>query len=150
MIRRIILISWICFILLQAPKWVKTTDIAPITANEVKNATVGIVEAHASNLAPVNPSTLAQGDLIQVVFGDKADEARKVAKCESNMNPLAHNKKTDDRGIFQINYKTWHKVFGDVNYFDYDTNVKLAKQIYDRSGNWNPWRSSNKCHHLTN
>jgi len=88
------------------------------------------------------------GDLFDKYFGKLADEARLVATCESGMNPKAHNKKTDDRGIFQIHYPIWVKVFGDVDYFDEETNIRLAKQIYDRSGNWSPWKSSKKCHCL--
>lgn len=87
-------------------------------------------------------------DLFDKYFGTLAPEARVVAQCESGMNPNAQNKKTDDRGLMQINYKTWHKVFGDVDYFDPETNISLAKQIYDRSGNWSPWKSSKKCHNL--
>ena len=88
------------------------------------------------------------GDLFDKYFGKLAGEARLVATCESGMNPKAHNKKTDDRGILQINYSTWHKVFGDADYFDEETNIRLAKIIYDRSGNWSPWQSSKKCHKL--
>lgn len=87
-------------------------------------------------------------DLYIKYFGERADEAKRVAKCESGMNPNAHNLKTDDRGLMQINYSTWHKVFGDVDYYDPETNIKLASEIYARSGSWNPWSSSRKCHNL--
>lgn len=89
-----------------------------------------------------------QGDLFDIYFKGKAGEARKVAQCESGMNPNAHNLKSDDRGILQINYSTWHKVFGDVNYYDLETNIKLSSEIYNRSGSWSPWVSSIKCHGL--
>ena len=134
------------------------------TADFNKNGTTTPVEAENAPQGDVEPPSWVKekypdnqinefdggetGDLFDKYFGKLADEARLVATCESGMNPKAHNKKTDDRGIFQIHYPIWVKVFGDVDYFDEETNIKLAKQIYDRSGNWSPWKSSKKCHCL--
>jgi hypothetical protein len=124
------------------------------TPAEAENASDGVVEPPEwiKDKYPDNQINEFDGgetgDLFDKYFGKLADEARLVASCESGMNPKAHNKKTDDRGMLQINYPTWHKVFGDVDYFDEETNIRLAKQIYDSSGNWSPWKSSKKCHCL--
>jgi len=84
-------------------------------------------------------------------FGDKADEARRVAKCESNMRPEAFNKHKngEDRGIMQIWDQTW-KHYTDLPFseaFDEETNIQIAKKIYDQRG-WQPWLWSSKCHGL--
>jgi len=132
-IRRIIIISFLCFIMLQAPKWVKVDTKTPA---EAENATETIVE-------PARAQEPVQVDLFVKYFGDKAGEAKKIATCESGMNEKATNKnknKTTDYGIMQIN-SLWLKVYDITPEFllTTDNNLKVAKNIYDRTGNWNAW-----------
>lgn len=57
-----------------------------------------------------------------------------VAKAESGLNPLATNRNTNgsrDIGLFQIN-----SVHGgdDLELFDVDKNLKVAREVYDKQG----------------
>lgn len=109
---------------------------------------------------PLNGATSFQSadmpaytDLYDQYFGNKADEARKVAKCESGMRPDAINinkNGSKDIGLFQINDRTWLEVYQvtESQLKDEEVNIKTAKAIYARSNSWQAWKSSFKCHHL--
>lgn len=88
---------------------------------------------------------------IERVFGDDAENALKVAQCESGFRTVICNDGlnrdgTVDCGIFQINSnvhgidRKWLK--------NYRINIAAAKQLHDEWGNWSPWYSSYKCHGL--
>jgi hypothetical protein len=73
------------------------------------------------------------------VWGDKCKEALIIAKHESGFNPYSVSG-TGDHGVFQLNCR-WQgrRVGGDCTKFhDIDTNIRVAKQIYDEQ-NWRPW-----------
>lgn len=97
--------------------------------------------------------------LIRDTFGEDAEEALIVAKCESGLNPKAHGDTNimvinagdhvgDSIGVFQI--RTGGKDFNRARangmtpdefrewMWDAEENVKYAKTIYDRQG-WHPW-----------
>jgi len=138
-IRRIIIISFLCFIMLQAPKWVKVDTKTPA---EAENATQAIVEPARAE-GTVATGIVYQEDLFVKYFGNKAGEAKKIATCESGMNEKATNKnknKTTDYGIMQIN-SLWLKVYDITPEYLLTTenNIKVAKNIYDRTGNWQAW-----------
>ena len=67
----------------------------------------------------------------------------RVIKCESSWNEMAFNAKSNDFGLFQINYKTWNdkaKELGFENYTDYwKDNISMGVWIFKNSGiqNWN-------------
>lgn len=147
MLRKIILISWICFIMLQAPKWLgnsNKTETTPTTPQEVKASLEVIVEAHASD----RTAMVAQGDIYQVNFGDTADKWRKLADCESGNRDIVSkpNKNgTVDIGRLQIN-SLWLKVYNLTidDLLDPDINLQTAKKIYARTNNFNAWTCHNK------
>jgi hypothetical protein len=94
----------------------------------------------------------AYTDYFDKYFGEKAEEARKIASCESENKDIKSkmNKNgTYDYGRMQIN-TIWLKYFGltESQALDEVTNIETAKKIYDRSNNWSAWSSSKKCHHL--
>lgn len=73
------------------------------------------------------------------VFGSQCRNALTIAYYESKYDQFAFSH-TDDYGVMQVNCY-WHKakVGGDCNkLFDVETNLKVAKQIYDASG-WRAW-----------
>lgn len=88
-------------------------------------------------------------DYFDQYFGSQAGNARKVAKCESGMIATRVSK-TNDYGMMQINYPTWGKFFNvsKDQLLDEETNIRLAKAIYDRSNSWSAWYMSKKCHKL--
>ncbi len=73
------------------------------------------------------------------VFGNQCQNALIIAEHESHFNTNAISK-TNDYGVFQLNCKWQGKRVGyDCKKFlDFETNLKLAKQIYDEQG-WYPW-----------
>lgn len=73
------------------------------------------------------------------VFVSNCNEALTIVRYESGFNPNAISH-TGDYGLFQINCY-WHrnKFSGDCYaLLDIDTNIRIAKQIYDAQG-WRPW-----------
>ncbi len=76
------------------------------------------------------------------VFVSNCDEALTIVRYESGFNPNAISH-TGDYGLFQINCY-WHrnKFSGDCYaLLDIDSNIRVAKQIYDAQG-WRPWVTS--------
>lgn len=85
---------------------------------------------------------------IEYVFGDQAELAKKVAFCESSLNPKVRHTDSSAKGLFQIIDSTW-RIFhcsGDpLNYVD---NIKCAKKIYDHYdsfGTSGGWAESKGC-----
>ena len=83
--------------------------------------------------------------LIVKYFGDDAEMALKIAKCESGFNEKAKNKTSTASGVFQIIKGTWisnRKAMGlstDLDLrFDAEENIKTAKYLFGRRG-WGPW-----------
>ena len=142
-IKRVIVLALVLgFVGLHTQQKPETPTTEPVKAENTAEA------ATEPPLAIETPQP-AQGDIFQVYFGDKADEARLVANCESGMDAGAISK-TQDFGIMQIHFPTWGKVFGVTReqLLDADLNVRLAKAIFDRSGTWEAWKSSFRCHSL--
>ena len=142
-IKRVIVLALVLgFVGLHTQQKPETPTTEPVKA---ENATQDATEPPLA----IELAQPAQGDIFQVYFGNKADEARLVANCESGMDAGAISK-TEDYGIMQIHFPTWGKVF-DVTreqLLDADLNVRLAKAIFDRSGSWQAWSNSKKCHNL--
>lgn len=75
---------------------------------------------------------------IREIFPEDPDTALAIAKCESNLNPLAISH-TNDGGIFQINWihDTRLAKLG-LDKFNVDDNLKFARILYDER-KWLPW-----------
>src|SRR3990167_9795992 len=77
-------------------------------------------------------------------FGEEVvEQARRVAFCESSLNPKAVNINTNgskDLGLFQLSNR-YHKVKSWDNPF---INARYAAELYRRSG-WGSWRASIHC-----
>lgn len=88
--------------------------------------------------------------LIHERFGEYADNAVKVAFCESRMNRKAISP-THDYGVFQINRKTWFKKYllDEESALFASTNIAVAYDIFKNNGySWKAWYSSRPCHGL--
>lgn len=117
-----------------------------------------VKEAHAEEKDATQTAKLKEApekkysveDDIRQVFGDKAEEAIKVAKCESGLRAVSNeglNKNGSvDAGVFQVNQSA-HRV-AKKWLMNSAINIRIAKQLYDEQG-WNPWYSSKKCHGLS-
>lgn len=83
-------------------------------------------------------------EIIKKHFGKDAEKAIDCFRSESGLRAEAINTAnrngTVDRGVAQINSVHCGKIQGDcaTALLDAETNIKVAKQIFDRSG-FNPW-----------
>jgi hypothetical protein len=87
--------------------------------------------------------------IIELFFGDKADQAKAVAKCESGFQPTAKSKISSASGLFQIIKGTWKGYKCDGDPFNPVDNTRCAKKIYDNNRSWKTsggWEASAKCH----
>lgn len=79
---------------------------------------------------------------LRETFGDQYNVAQAVMRAESGGRADANNTNRNgsvDRGLFQINSIHTKKVGGDLDsLYDIETNIRVAKQIYDGSG-WFAW-----------
>ena len=85
-------------------------------------------------------------DAINYYFGDIADQATRVAECESGMDPNAVSPGGGNWGLFQIN-KIHQGLVESMGYswdqiLDPYVNAKVARRLYDASG-WRPWGCRN-------
>lgn len=135
------------------------------TKQEVLVVTNGRQQTTKNNARPVSASKRDMGSQreqpkdeitqeIHQVFGDKAEEATKVFRCESNLEANAASR-SGDFGIGQINLKAhWNKIRGQTredkiaNLYNPSYNISFSHSLY-LAQSWNPWRSSRHCHKLT-
>lgn len=83
---------------------------------------------------------------IRTIFHEEPETFIRIAKCESEFNPNAHNEETDDFGILQIN-KHYHgedmEALG-LDPFNVQDNLAFGRILYDKYGT-SPWNASKKC-----
>lgn len=77
---------------------------------------------------------------IRQVFGDNAEDALRIAFCESSFRPEAQNKVSSAAGVFQITKGTWkdNSPYSWEDRYDFIKNIETAKIIFDKRG-WQPW-----------
>lgn len=61
------------------------------------------------------------------------DRMLRIMRCESGGNPYAWNRSTDVRGLFQVRYPLWSKLWPG-NYYDPWTNAAIAYQVWLTQG----------------
>lgn len=87
--------------------------------------------------------------LIKNIFGRDSETAIRVFTCESGLRSKAENDHNydgfPDIGIAQI-HVTSQSLFTVSEMFDAYANLLQAKRMFDSRG-WQPWESSNPCHH---
>ncbi|HEX4819388.1 MAG TPA: transglycosylase SLT domain-containing protein [Acidimicrobiales bacterium] len=113
-------------------------------------ALAGVVFVAALGLNACDMRAQADGvspaqDAINQAFGPIADQATRVADCESGMDPNAISSGGGNYGLFQINYvhSDAFQAFTGQPYHDGAldpyANAAYAKHLYDESGGWGPW-----------
>jgi hypothetical protein len=136
----IISILFIALMLITQKINAKTEFISPLSdAIIIERTTTKIVEKPVYDY-PTNPEAI-----IDAVFGSDATLAKKVAKCESGLNPMAANSTSSARGLFQV-MQSWHKI--DAKWlFNPMINTLVAKKLFDESGgSFSPhWNASKHC-----
>jgi hypothetical protein len=95
---------------------------------------------------PASPGQQAIINEIQAVFGQYANGALNIARCESGFNPGATNPypvgNSHAQGVFQILYpSTWDTTsYAGQNPYNYDANIHAAWEIFSRDGySWREW-----------
>jgi hypothetical protein len=96
---------------------------------------------------PASPGQQAIINEIQAVFGQYANGALNIARCESGFNPGATNPypvgNSHAEGVFQILYpSTWNTTsYAAQNPYNYDANIHAAWEIFSRDGySWREWQ----------
>jgi hypothetical protein len=88
--------------------------------------------------------------LIAERFGEYADQAVKVAFCESRLNRTTISS-TQDYGVFQLHKPVWfheYQLDDESALLAYE-NIAVAYDIFKNNGyKWSAWYSSYKCHGL--
>ena len=83
------------------------------------------------------------GASIRSIWGDRAEEATRVAFCESSLRPDNVSDDHQDWGLFQINvvHKPLVRAMGYEwsDLLDPTVNTIVAKRVFDRAGDWSPW-----------
>lgn len=114
-----------------------------------------IREAHAEEKDATQTGKLKEApekkynveDDIRQVFGDKAEEAIKIFKCESGLqskcNDGLNRDGSVDCGVAQVNMNA-HKVFNRGFLLEPEINIRIAKKIYDNNKGWGPWVCARK------
>lgn len=70
-----------------------------------------------------------------VEYGVNVDTALRIARCESNYNPLAENPYSSATGVYQFLDRTWDYVCeGDV--YNMDDNIRCFMNNYNRHPGW--------------
>ena len=89
------------------------------------------------------PTTMSAEQAIEAWFPDLYQQARRVAECESNLDPEAYNP-NGYHGLFQIG-NHHHDAFVQVTgqpwsevYSAYH-NAQYARYLYDQTNSWQQW-----------
>lgn len=107
---------------------------------------IALISAGSSfeaSTAHANSDVVNQGysiNVIREVFGPDADQAIRVAECESGLNPEAYNP-SGAAGLFQIMPGTWVRTSqGSASRYDAHANAVAAHEIFVRDGHsWREW-----------
>lgn len=78
-------------------------------------------------------------------FPEQVNNCLAIMNAESGGNPNAISS-TQDYGLMQIHAPIWCGFFGVTSeqLQEPETNVRLARVIYDRAGSWRPWSTARK------
>jgi LysM repeat protein len=121
-----------------------TQDAAPAPA-AVETPAAPAVETPAAPVATETPAatTVPSGSLesmIDQVFGQYAGQAKRVAMCESTMNPNAYNP-SGASGLFQVMPSTFASTSqAGKSVYDPAANIQAAYEVFSRDGySWSEW-----------
>jgi LysM repeat protein len=113
--------------------------VAPASAGPTKTA------SPPPTTTTTDPTREQVQQMIRQVFGSYADQALRVAYCESGYNPRAYNPIVvlggHARGVFQIIDVTWASTSQhDKSPYDAWANINAANEIFSRDGHrWYEW-----------
>ena len=108
----------------------------------------GATTSPATTTLAVEEATTTRSEIIveiEAVFPEDKGLAKRIAYCESGLDPEAKNSSSSATGLYQIVHKTWvgHGCEGDKT--DYKDNIACARKIYDGKQGLGAWQSSFSC-----
>ena len=115
----------------------ESPTVLPEAQDEAKDGGSGTKE-ETELVEAKSPSEVVK--MIEETFPEEKEIAVAIAKCESSLNPETIGDKHmafPSVGLFQIN-QTWHK-YSTETLKNPKENIRIAKEIHDRWGNWNAW-----------
>jgi hypothetical protein len=120
------------------PAWVPNGGASAGPATEKSSARWAPTNASAG---AARPGTQAIVNAIESVFGGYGDQAVRVARCESGLNPNAYNASSGASGLFQLLRSTWSRTsYAGQSPFNADANIHAAHEVFTRDGNsWREW-----------
>jgi hypothetical protein len=116
----------------------------------LRAALMGLVFVGSLGLAACDPGASGAAapsttqNAINVAFGPIADQATRVAQCESGLNPAAVSGGGGNYGLFQINRvhaSQFQAVTGQAwsAVTDPYANAQYAAWLFNQSGSWGAW-----------
>lgn len=79
--------------------------------------------------------------LLQQYFGKNWKTAKSIANCESHLNPLAINEKSQSIGLFQIRIagRLAQSRPSKQDLLNAEKNIAFAAKMSNKGTNWKPW-----------
>ncbi len=121
---------------ITAPAVTASALLAPSIVTSVAERSRPVAEKRSKDS---DDDEMSITEMIKAVFGSRADEALRVARCESRYDPNARS--GSYVGVFQIHRRThaWRiKEVGGKDLYDPMTNVRVAHSLMKDKG-WGPW-----------
>ena len=124
---------------ITAPAVTASALLAPSIVMSTADRSRPVVAEKRTKHKESDDDEMSVTEMIKAVFGSRAGEALRVARCESRYNPNARS--GSYVGVFQIHRRThaWRiKKVGGKDLFDPMTNVRVAHSLMKDKG-WGPW-----------
>jgi hypothetical protein len=133
---------------LDKPKFIESSAVAISEPVAIVEPIPEPTKAPVAKIKPIVVADMTDKEYIKQriceVWGPlQCANAIKIAQLESGLRTNARSS-SNDFGVMQVNC-TAHakKVGGDcTKLYDLETNLRVAKQIYDGSKGWSPWTTS--------
>lgn len=112
-------------------EWTAWPTLGPPLQQPIKAADPPVVVPTSPPYRGMGSGNVEQWRSIVAYFWPAAHVGRmlRIMRCESGGNPNALNASTDVRGLFQVRYPFWSKLWPG-NYYDPWTNAAIAYQVW--------------------
>lgn len=99
----------------------------------------------------VNPGSYTEPEMVSFItdagLGHVLVDVLKRSMCESSWDPNKPDYKTGTHiGLMQISIRNArHFGYTKADLYDPQTNLRIAKLLYEEKGDWSPWSDSDRC-----
>jgi hypothetical protein len=123
-----------------------STLVIPMSVSAHTRASIDITLSpeEQPQLYQTFPSADGLGSVASMIiqtFGPHANQALRIARCESGLNPYARNRYSGAAGVFQFLPSTWRSTpYARYSIYDAWANVQAARWLFVKSGySWRAW-----------